>query len=56
MLPGHGTLNNRMGSTGHKEAHILNRDFREVGIWAAKGTRKSRGNATARIAPASEPR
>ena len=55
MLPGHGTLNNRMGSTGHK-ANVPDKDFREVGIWAAKGTHESCGNATARIAPASEPR
>ena len=40
MLPGHGTLNNRMGSTGHK-ANVPDKDFREIGIWAAKGTHKS---------------
>ena len=54
MLPGHSTLNNRMGSTGHK-ANVPDKDFREIGIWAAKGTHESCGNATARIAPASEP-
>jgi uncharacterized protein YkwD len=52
------TLNNRTGSTGHK-ANVLDKNFREIGVGAAKGTRKgtrTRSAATRRRGvPASEP-